>query len=127
MQVKPTKEEAFAMEKALHIARLFYEKSGRKEEYFEVDDLTDLLFFAGEVAVNLSDDNVTYYTENAKKLKDLLEERESRLKAKEQGCKVYQFRTMPEGPEDPDDPDEVEADRSLTRKMREIAKEHPEL
>lgn len=127
MQVKLTKEEEFAIEKALNIARLFFEKTGRKEEYFEVDDLAGLLFFAGEIMVDLSDDRVTYYTEDAKKLKVLLEEREARARAKEQGCKVYQFRTMLEGPEDPDDPDEVEADIRITRRMREIAKEHPEL
>ncbi|MDR9788367.1 MAG: hypothetical protein RJR37_14190 [Peptococcaceae bacterium MAG4] len=40
---------------------------------------------------------------------------------------MYQFKTMPEGPEDPDDPDGVKADIRITRRMKEIAKEHPEL
>ncbi|HPZ43584.1 MAG TPA: hypothetical protein PL078_06215 [Bacillota bacterium] len=127
MLVKLSDEERRRIMDALYIARHFYEKTKRKDDYFEVDDLVGLLFFAGEIIVNLSDDNVTYYTENAKKLKDLLAERDAKLKAKEQGCKVYQFKTMPEGPEDPDDPDGVKADIRITRRMKEIAKEHPEL
>ena len=127
MQVKLSDDERRQIVDALYIARLFYEKTGRQEEYFEVDDLCKLLFFANELTTDLSDERVTYYTEDAKKLKDLLKERESKAKAKEQGCKVYQFRTMPEGPDDPDDPDEVEADKFINEKMREIAKEHPEL
>jgi len=126
MLVKLTREEGLAIEKALYIARTFYEKTGRKQEYFEVDDLARLLFFADEIIADLSDDNTTY-SPDSKKLKDLLEERDVRAKAKEQGCKVYQFRTILEGPEDPDDPDEVEADIRITRRMREIAKEHPEI
>ena len=127
MLVKLSDGERLAIIQALGLARIFYEKTGRKEEYFEVEDLARLLFFAGEITADVSDDRVTYYSEDAKRLKDLLEDRESRAKAEEQGCRVYQFRTMPEGPDDPDDPDEVDADISITRRMKEIAKEHPEL
>ena len=91
-----------------------------------MDELARLLFFAGDLTVDLSDENTTY-SADSKKLKDLIEEREARSKAEEQGCRVYQFRTLPEGPDDPDDPDEVESDIRITRRMKEIAKEHPEL
>jgi hypothetical protein len=126
MQVKLSDDERRRIVDALYIARLFYEKNRKKEEYFEVDDLCELLFFADELLADLSDANTTY-SEDSKKLKDLLKEREARKKAGEQGCKVFQFRLMPEGPDDPDDPDEVEADTIITRKMKEIAKEHPEI
>jgi hypothetical protein len=126
MRVKLSDGERRTIVSALDIARIFYEKTKRKEDYFEVDDLARLLFFAGELTADLSDDSTTYSTDS-KKLKDLLEERETRAKAEEHDCRVYQFRTIPEGPDDPDDPDEVESDIRITRRMKEIAKEHPEL
>lgn len=126
MQVKLTGEELRTITGALDIARLFYEKTKRQDAYFEVDDLARLLFFADEITADLSDENTTYPPQS-KKLKDLLKDRAARLAANGQGCQVYKFRTMPEGPDDPDDPDEVEADIAITHKMKEIAKEHPEI
>lgn len=124
MQVKLSDDEKKTITKALGIARIFYEKTKRKDEYFQIEELTDLLFFEKEITVCLSDSNVTYYTEDAKRLGDLLKERESRMSARKQGCKVCQFRSMPDGPIDPD---EVEADKYFRAKMKEIAKEHPEI
>lgn len=126
MQVKLTGEELRTITSVLDIARIFYEKTKRKEEYFEVNDLARLLFFADEITAALSDAN-TAYSPDSKKLKDLLDERAAKIKANDQGCQVYPFRTMPEGPDDPDDPDEVEVDFAITQKMKEIAKEHPEI
>ena len=127
MQVKLTEDEKRTIIKALDIARIFYEKTKRKEDYLKVDGLADILFFEKEITVILSDENAIYYTDDAKKLGELLEERAARLKAEEQGCKVYQLKSVPEGPVDPDDPDEVEADKYFRSKMIEIAKEHPEI
>lgn len=123
MLVKLSNDERRTVVQALGLAQIFYEITGRKEEYFEVHDLARLLFFSGELVADLSDDNVVYHIGGTKKLKDLLEERESR----EQGCKMYQFRTMPEGLEAPDDPDDAEADILITRRVKKIAKEYPEL
>ncbi len=93
----------------------------------QVDVLADILFFEKEITVHLSDENATYYSDDAKKLGELLEERAARLKAEEQGCKVYQLKTVPEGPVDPDDPNEVEADKYFRSKMMEIAKDYPKI
>jgi hypothetical protein len=127
VQVKLTGEEKKTILNALSIARIFYEKTKRKEEYFQVEDLFELLFFEKEITVSLSEQDVTCYLEDAKRLDTILKEREARVSAPEGGCRVYQFRAMPEGPDDPDDPDEVAADRYFSVKMKEIAKEHPEI
>lgn len=127
MQVKLSADEKMTIMKALNIASIFYEKNRRREDYFKVNDLTDLLFFEKEITALLSDENTTYYSESAKKLNEILKERDSKASAEEQGCKVYQLRPLPEGPNDPDDPDEIEADKYMSAKIKEIAKEHPEL
>lgn len=127
MQVKLSGDEKRTILNALSVARIFYEKTKRKEEYFQVEDLFELLFFEKEIIVSLSDQDVTYYLEEAKKLEAILKDREARLSVPEEGCRVYQFRSMPEGPDDPDDPDEVAADKYFSAKMKEIAKEHPEI
>jgi len=127
MLVKLSDDEKRTIIKAINIARIFYEKTKRKEDYLKTDSLADILFFEKEITVHLSDENATYYSEDAKKLGELLEERAALLRAEEQGCKVYQLKPVPEGPVDPDDPDEVEADKYFRSKMMEIAKEHPEI
>lgn len=126
MQVKLTRDELQTITGALDIARIFFEKTKRKEDFFEVDDLARILFYANEITANLSDENTTY-SPDSRTLGELLAERDAKLKANSQGCQVYQFRTMPEGLIDPDDPDEVAADLAITKRMKAIAKEHPEL
>jgi hypothetical protein len=127
MRVKLSADEKMTIMKALNIASIFYEKTRRKEDYFKVNELTDLLFFETEITALLSDENTTYYSDSAKRLEELLKEREFKVSAEEQGCKVYQLRPLPEGPIDPNDQDEIEADKYMSPKMKEIAKEHPEL
>lgn len=126
MNFKLTGHELRTLTSALDIARLFYEKTKRKEEYFAADDLARLFFFADELTADLSDESTTY-SPASKTLKDLLDERDIKIKANDQVCQVYPFRVMPEGPDDPDDPDETEADLMISRQMKEIAKEHPEI
>lgn len=127
MQVKLSADEKMTIMKALNIASIFYEKNRRREDYFKVNDLTDLLFFETEITALLSDENTTYYSKGAKRLEELIKERGSKASAEDQGCKIYQLRPLPEGPDDPDDPDEIEAEKYMSTKMKEITKEHPEL
>lgn len=96
MLVKLTRDELLTITSALDIARIFFEKTKRKEDFFEVDDLARLLFFADEMTADLSDENTTYSLDS-KTLKDLLKERDaycigrttSPHQANEQGFDLY--------------------------------------
>lgn len=127
MQIKLSDEEKATILNALNIARIFYEKTKRKEDYFKIDNLAELLLFEKEITVNLSDRDITYESEHAKRLETLLKEREAHIKAPKESGQVYQFKSMPDGPADPDDPDDVAADKYLRVKMKKMEKEHPEI
>jgi len=127
VRIKLSGEEKATILNALNIARLFYEKTKRKEEYFKVDNLAELLLFEKEITVELSDSDITYESEHSKRLETLLKEREAQIKAPRESGQVYQFKAMPDGPADPDDPDDVAADINLRLKMKQLEKEHPEI
>ncbi|MGI6492933.1 MAG: hypothetical protein ACOX0T_11185 [Pelotomaculum sp.] len=127
MQIKLTDEEKATILNALNIARIFYEKTKRKEDYFKVDNLSELLLFEKEITVDLSDSDIIYKSEQSKRLETLLKEREAQSKAPKESGQVYQFKSMPDGPVDPDDPDDVAADKYLRVKMKKMEKEHPEI